>query len=315
MKKENGRVFAVFLFGLWVSLSCVFLYSAYTRKEKRLKNERKAYYFSMSVPRFSKGDVPYIPVQIGNQMVLAQLDLGFEGAFAFSRSILEKVQDKKFLYLKPYCKIHGTEVQTEVYEISKAKIGSANFTRLKACEASEDFFDTRLVRSAIQDQENRDEGVVGWHPFSLSNIFLDLGNSLVGFAGSLEALQQNGYGERQFIKTPLLTDRGLIEIEVEGSDGPLRCVVDTGCSYSMKNTESENGNPVEKLTLENFSKNTFLMIGGEKFGEVLFLHFPMRLPIKIDAILGMEFLKKHVLLLDFSEGYAYLSKEPSSQEK
>ena len=315
MKKENTRVFGIFLLGIWVSVCCIFFYLAYIRKEQRLQKE--AYYFSICVSKFSEAGIPYIPVEIENQMVLAKLDLGFQGCFAFSDYVLDKIQNKKFLYLKKYYGIHGLSEPNKVYEISKSKIGSFSFVRSIIYEAPGSFFDTRLVllKGDTQYRENRAEGIVGWHPFSLTNVFLDLGNSLVGFAGSLEALKQNGYAEKKFIKTPLLTDRGLIEIEVEGPDGLLRCALDTGCSCSMKYADCKEGQTLERLILENVSNDTSLLIGGERFGPILFIPFPIRTPIKIEAILGMEFLKKHVVFLDFAEKYVYFSIEPVSQRR
>lgn len=152
-------------------------------------------------------------------------------------------------------------------------------------------------------------GVIGWRVFSISNLFLDLGDSLIAFADSVEILKQNGYGELDFIKIPLLLDRGLVELQAESPEGPLRCVLDTGSSASAIHRDLKEGQTLEQAMKDNISNDLSLTIGGKNFGPILFFHFPIESPLKVDAILGMEFLKEHVLFLDFAEGYAYLSKK------
>lgn len=315
MRKSRIGFFWIFLLGVSLYACYVYFCFIYINRTQCLKNKHKLYYVPMDISRFDGYGLPYLSLKIENQTMLALLDLGFQGYFAISSSILDDIQDKKHLYLKTYCGIFGAEHQNNVYQIPRAEVGSLKFTRATVYEASDDFFASSVFFSeGNRPRVDKDQGIIGWRAFSRANLFLDTTNSLVGFADSLETLQQNGYADRHFIKVPLLLDRGFVEIEVEGPMGSFRCVLDTGASYSIMHTECKEGQAPEQAIWENISNDTSLIIGGESFGPILFLHFPIHLPLplKVDAILGMEFLKEHIVFIDFAEGYVYLAKRALS---
>ena len=89
------------------------------------------------------------------------------------------------------------------------------------------------------------------------------------------------------------------------SEGPLRCVLDTGATMNILHTELQDEGAIEEI-LEGgrFERNEF-QVSGVNLGKVSFYPLPIRLPIRIDAILGMDFLSDYLVFIDFRNGQIY----------
>lgn len=309
MKISRSFIFFSVLFGITTYICYTYSWFSPINNHPQFKDKHKVYYIPISIPKINNDGIPYLPIKIENQTILAQLSLGFQGYFALSSSILDAIQYKKYLHLMTYYKMFDTENQSKVYEIPRIEVGPFSLIRTNAYELSEDFFESQIsFLKEISPQIDRNFSIIGWHAFLKTNLFLDVANSLTGLADSIETLQQNGYKEKDFVKVPLLMDRGFLEIEVEGPEGFLRCILATGASHNIMHKYKE-GQTLEQSIYDNSPSDISLTIGGENFGPTLFFHFPIQTSqLRNDAILGMEFLKKHILFLDFAEGYAYLAK-------
>ena len=175
-----------------------------------------------------------------------------------------------------------------------------------------------------QESSDRDARV-GWRLFSVFNVFLDCENNKIAFCDSLDTLRKHGYPVDSFVETPILLDRNLIEFEVKTNKGKLRCVLDTGCTLNMLNKDLENGsnehmifnpdnidqhailNPDNSdLSVFDF-KNTYeipvFKIGKKDFGKTTFTKIKM--PLEIDAFVGMEFLRSKLVFIDFPNRKIY----------
>ena len=148
-------------------------------------------------------------------------------------------------------------------------------------------------------------GRIGWTLFQDVNLFMDLKNSRIAFCDSLDTLKKQGYPVDTFTKVPLLLDHGLIEFEALITEGKLRCVLDTGATWNILNTKSQQ--PIEQIiwSARTVSEPTILQIGEKDFGKTSFHLLPLNLPIPVEAILGMEFLSTHLVFIDFAHNHIY----------
>lgn len=310
--------FSVFLSVFFAILICVcYEYSHFypTNKTRQIKEKQKPYYIPISIPKISELRVPLLPLRIENQTMMLKLGTGFAVDLALPSSILDTIEHKKYLFTITLHGMFDTVDRNKVYEVPEVNLGSLSLTQVKICEGSEEFFESFIsFPEGIKPQIDRTFGIIGWRAFLRTNLFLDIGNLIVGVTDSLKTLQQNLYAENHFVKIPLLMDRDYLGIEVEGPQGLLRCNIDTASTINIIHTECKEGQIPEKVMWESLSEETFLRIGGEDFGPIFCHHFPIHSSnqssdvLKIDAILGTEFLSKHILFLDFANGYAYLAK-------
>jgi len=93
------------------------------------------------------------------------------------------------------------------------------------------------------------------------------------------------------------------------SQGPLLCMIDTGCTKNLIFTSNPDGKSIQELfrDKENFTTFTTFQIGEKEFGATTFRPFPIAFPIKVEAILGMEFLVDHQVLIDFKNAEVYFA--------
>ena len=94
------------------------------------------------------------------------------------------------------------------------------------------------------------------------------------------------------------------------SNGSLRCFLDTGATWNILHAEAlENQSPDHMaLDPDSITKISTFQIGGENFGPIAFRTFPVKIPVPIEAILGMEFFLKNKVFIDFANQQIYISK-------
>ena len=146
--------------------------------------------------------------------------------------------------------------------------------------------------------------------FNQYTLFLDLDHSTITICDSIETFREKGnHLLSTFTKIPFLDDRNLIEFIAMSPDGPLRCFLDSGCTFNHINVENLDNKPLDEMVQneENFVDYLTFQIEGKDFGPITFRPFPIKLPIHIEAILGMEFLSEHLVFIDFKNRYIYIA--------
>ena len=175
----------------------------------------------------------------------------------------------------------------------------------------EDFGNNSTIVRSGHTPSSDEPGRIGWEIFRIFNLFLDLGNSKIAFCDSLSRLGKQGYSVEKFVQTPLILERGLVEFQAQTPDGPLRCMLDTGATWNILNIDIEEGRAIEEVVCDpkNISEIHEFRIGERDFGAIQFQSLPIDLPIRIDAILGMDFLQNHAVFIDFANGQIYFSQK------
>ena len=262
-----------------------------------VKCEYGAYFFPIAISKFTRADSPCIQINVNHVAVSAMLDLGFCGQFAFSSELLSRITEKKYLRIEKMYGVRGNSYDENLYEIPSIQIGPMSFSHPILHEYSEQFHQDSTLARNEGELSKAEPGKVGWELFGNTNLFLDLGNSKIAFCDSLSTLETQGYQIANFIKTPLFIDRGVLEFEATLSDGPLLCMLDTGATCSILNTDLVGDASVDLAVKDpdNRLNCAVFQIDCKDFGPIAFHRIPINIPIRIEAILGMDFFREHGL--------------------
>ncbi len=286
-------------------------YGCSIHQEQKINDSCDAYFVLVPIPEYSPAKLPCVNVDIEGQQLLLILDLGFRGDLAIDKCILDSFESKTFVKERLTYGIRSKPYTNKSYRIPKAMIGSMSFSPPMVQEENPEFLKDSRVETNGETETSKEVGRLGWELFLQSNLLLDVPHSRTAFCDSLDTLIKHGYQGQAFTRTPLFLERGLVEVEVNTPDGVLRCMIDTGATFSVLNNNIEqDGQQLKDFVWDpdNPIEYPSLKISGEDFGPIQFYPLPIQIPIRIEAILGMDFLKKHILFLDFRNQYAYFSK-------
>lgn len=295
--------------------------------------KKNAYFVPMKINGFSSGNIPYFTVKIENQMVVAKIDLGYEGYIALSSEVIKELNAKKFIGRSSSYGLKGKVREFDVYELEKIHTETMSFYPVLADEESPEFKHDINLGEEGKIPEG-DFGRVGWRLFQNFNLLVDYENSTFALCDSLETLKKRGYPVDCFSETPLLLDRGLIEFEVQTGTGILRCVLDSGSTWNLLNRDPDDScnshiiftqDNIDQHAILNSENKSLLVfdpkdvldvsvfnIGDKEFGPITFNR--IKSPIAVDAILGMEFFEDTLIFVDFSNRKIYFFEYPNKED-
>jgi len=309
--KKKWIVSTLGIFGLLI-LICLGTFK-YLRETpfspKAFAKKDRSYFNPIFITKWTAGECPCLPIQIGDKVISSHLDLGFKGYFSINSSTLDQIEEKTLLGSQIMYGFQGHQYKKNVFKIPEIQISGKPFYSIEVQEEAKDFYaNGSLVKDGVEPSPG-ESGSIGWKIFQNTNLLLDLRNKKIAFCDSLSTLKKQGYSVESFEKTPLIIERGLIEIDAKTADGYLRCVLDTGCTCNLLNTKNDQGKSMGELVWnsENYYETPLFQINGMEFGATTFRRIPIQIPIHIEAILGMDFLSENIVFLDFSNNLAYFS--------
>jgi len=265
------------------------------------------YFVSAPIVRFSQVQTPCVDVAIGDTSFVAELDLGLRGDATLTRDLLDQIADKSFVNKRSVYSWRGKKYIEDVYKVPQMKIGGISFDHPKVQAENKAFPEDAILVKAGHERAPRELGRLGWKLFYHTNLFLDFKNSKIIFADSIDTLKKHGYPMDMFVKTPLLLDRGLVEFEAVSINKPIRCVLDTGATWNIFHMETQKLVPELVWDPKNTIEVRSFQIGGKDFGTLFAHSLPIHLPIKVEAIIGMEFLSDKSVFIDFRKKLLYFS--------
>lgn len=310
------RSIPLVLLMLFYACSCTLNRKTETVLTVESDQKKETYFVPIPFTKFSSIQSPCVQVNIDGKTFSVELDLGYRGDLTFTKETIDLISSKSFICEKPMYGIRGKEYPTSLYRIPKAKIGAMTFFKpILQEERPELVKDSVFVKNGGEPSP-REPGRLGWELFYNVNLLVDVKNSQIAFCDSLDTLEKQGYQVESFTKTPLLLERGLVEFQAQTSEGLLLCMLDTGATWNMLNSEIQNGKSIEDemWKSENIIEYTSFKIDKNEFGPIAFHRMPIKIPIRIEAILGMEFFQEHQVFLDFAGKWAYFLKASKTQE-
>jgi len=266
------------------------------------------FFVEVPIPRYSSTQSPCIDVWIEGKLLSMELDLGLQGDLTLEEDWIDQIETKTFLRTKTMYGIQGTEYPTHLFRVPKVKIGNLVFLDSVLQQNGQNFSGDSVFVNNGEEPSKSEPGRLGWELFHNTNLLIDLVNSRICGSDSIATLKNHGLFLKTFSVAPLYTDRGLLEFDVDCSLGSIRCVLDSGCTWNLLHVD--RGDSIKQMIWEpeNILECTDFNINGIDFESVAFHQVPIRLPIQIDAILGMEFFRDHLVFINFSERLVYISK-------
>ena len=306
-KQTSTKLLFVFLI---VLCSCSLSHKHETDSATKISQNKPVYFVSVPFTKLSPIRSPCLDVEIEGKTFSTELDLGLRGDIAIEKEFIDQISLKTLIGTTPMYGIRGKEYPTNFYRIPKIQIGVMHFNQPILQEKSQEFVKDGTFIQSGRERSPRDPVRLGWSLFYDVNLLVDVKNFEIAFCDSLDTLKKRGYPIEAFTKCPLDLERGLVEFEAETPKGKLRCMLDTGTTCNMFNSEIAEGETVEQMIWEpeNWLNYNFFKIEGNDFGPITFRRVPIHIPIRIEAVIGMEFIEDHLIFIDFANKLIYFAK-------
>lgn len=285
----------------WILLSLLFFFGG-CNPPKEKKTDNVAFFLEADISKYTQKGIPCVNAKIEDAEISVELDLGFSGCLNTSAMLMNRLKNKEYSHVRPIYGIRGKKYDQNVHYIKQLGIGQIHFSgKLFAEDGYSEIFHRDAVISGTPSSLEND-GKIGWYLFASSGLLMDLKKGKIACADSLETVKKHGYFQDSYGTSPLSLERDLVEINIANSQRSMRCVLDTGASHTILHREVEIFDPNLVEIQSDFS------LGKYKLNPLAFRPYPIRLPISIDAILGMDFFMDHIVFLDFKNSTIYIQR-------
>jgi len=245
----------------------------------------------MNIPiTFSKRNFPIIVVDFDGKKHPLELSLNSKYPLFINTQSIETMSKVQAGHAE-WRNIKGEKKSSPLFEIPKLQIGNMKLKKIYAATKSLN----------LNDQESH--GSIVW-PFEKMNLLLDLPHHQIAGIKDEKNLKALGcvLGKMEKIKCEV-TNKGIL----------FRALTNFG-EMNMALTTSSNANAIknsifEKTNEENECLMTELIIGKKNFGLIDLIPTEIAEELHVDCILGVEFLKNHIVYIDAEEEYLYFGEK------
>ncbi|NGX46865.1 MAG: hypothetical protein K1000chlam3_00232 [Chlamydiae bacterium] len=242
---------------------------------------------SFEIPiTFSKNIIPLVQVDIEGKQYPLEFSLAFKYPLYISEENLNGIQ-KSRKGLAQWKNIKGEQQQAPLFEIKKVQLGALKLKNI-------------LTTSKGKNEES---GLITW-PFDKMNLLLDFPHRRICGIKNEKDLKSFGFNLKKMHKIKCKIDKKGICFNSETSIGELKLYLSTNCNCNAINNSIYKGNTQD----ENYFK-TNLKIAGKNYGINRFFPFEITPELEANAILGVEFLNKHVVYIDARNEYLYFGEK------
>lgn len=269
---------------------------------------------SICVPTFLRPDsqTPLINVQIENKTYKMSLDFGMSYAWALERALIEKMHQIHTAGTTISMDYKGTKYSHQSFNIPFLKMENLILQNLYGMEENDDFKkNTSNILKTKTYKPEMSVGRIGLKAFSGWNFLFDFAcNRFFLTKNSIDDfLKTNGRLLSNTVILPFEMKYNVIFLNLETEVGPKRFFFDTGSTFSALKKSQFNENQIQEFK-PGFWKYTCKNWGwkGLNFGEQKFFLFDCEFFCKeMDGVLGLDFIRKHVIFLDFENKKAHIS--------
>jgi len=253
---------------------------------------------------FLRSNVPVIQIQIEGKVFPLMFDTGSK----FPLSLLET--DLALIGKVPGEAVEwrdwkGDRFQADAYMIPKIKLGRLEFKDVLVKSGSSNCKKNHLF---IEDEGKKEKiGIIGRPILEKSNLLLDFPNSVAYPSQCINEINSYGYQTSEFFCVPLEINKFGMVVDVATDLGVVRLSIDTGSTFTVlrRNEALDGGNAHEPQFLASQS----FTLGGVNLGPVnVCLADFSKDADGIEGVLGMDFLKKRVIYIDYKNKNMWIQK-------
>ncbi len=271
--------------------------------------KEKPYYTNIPI-RFTSGSIPLVEIEIQGKEYTVEIDLGSEFQLTLAKKVIDQLYKQSCGTLVSR-DMKGRAYKKLAYRIPLVKMNNISFSDVLIDEQSEEFIENNLFWTdpSSNRKVGNKVGVLGRELIETKNLLLDFKNHKFLITNDVKKLKDDGYNLAEFAKLPFEMTRTGAVLVVDTDMGKVRLSVDTGCTVSLlraSHLPKETPTQDEKYNLPLVTTSQF-EIGEKNFGPMdLYLIDIAPQLHEIDGLLGMDFLKKHIVYLDHAKKIAYI---------
>lgn len=249
-------------------------------------------------------NIPTTKIIIENKEYVVRIDLGSKKQLFLSKDNLSKLQKNELKEKFQWRDFKGNHYSTSDYILPKVKLGNFILKKMNVSEVSEEC----EKNTKIACNPELSNQLIGRPIFEKFKILLDFKNDRIIITDDFEELKKLGFDISSFLKVPCTMGRTGLILQVNTDLGKKRLSIDTGATRTLlrdpKNIHLEQKYGIPCFYSEKFS------IENVNFGpqDIFLLDVTPELT-EIDGFLGMDFLKNHVMYIDFPNKVVYLKKD------
>jgi hypothetical protein len=297
------KIYAVFFLGLLV-LACLLVPYLYVHKLSVPASAAKPSFFAtVPITSFTPTEIPCVTIEVGGKRFLTLLDLGYSRFVSLQSEMVHKIPDKNFLKTRSIWGVRGERQEQKQYLVPSLQMGDLTIAPVVVEEESALLHEQAQIVKG--DTGFTLDGKIGWRLFKNMALFLDLDEDQIMVCDSIETFKKYGPSLKDFVKVPLLLEQELIEFDLTTPKGPLRCFLDSGCTSNHLQCQNPHNRPLSELYFENRVEFPYFQIGSKKFQSITFHAIPLPLPVRVQGVLGMDFLFNTQVFIDFKNRYIY----------
>jgi len=261
------------------------------------------YGYIIPIDRLNLYRIPCVTVEIEGKRYPVEVDLGSKTALSLHSHVLREIHKESIGFARRI-DFRGNQYETKVFLIPQVQLGQLIFKKARVKEEAVSFSTTGSIIRPVNEPMNA--GRIGRDLFLEKNIFMDFQNSFFAVTNDARFLKQRGYNLSRSVQTSFkLTSDGII-FECDTDLGRLHLILDTGSTLSVIRKNINEHSKDSNTDIPLFSSSKF-SISGVNFGPKEFGLIPLSDEYKgIDGLLGMDFLEKHFVYLDFKRSTAYI---------
>lgn len=274
-------------------------------------HSRRIYHTILPI-KFETGNLPYVDMMIEGKNYPLVLDLGSRLELDLHDDVLETLHKSPYGTEK-WRNLKGIEFQYPAYLLPKVEIGSLTFRKVIVAEFPKEREKEYLITKDLSHKKRPSPtvGYLGRGLLKNVNLLMDMECSKVILTNSLKKLKKSGYDLTHFEQIPFeLIPKGILVL-VDTDLGRMKLLLDTGCTFSILHGFLSPQNIEEDADSYGFPtfESTYFTMNGIDFGRQAFYFIDITEALSdIDGFLGMDFIKKHVIYIDFSRKVLYIQK-------
>lgn len=245
-------------------------------------------------------DKPCVHIEIEGQRFLQLFDLGAECEMALTHSALASVQRKDLFSQSNFTWFSGITEKTMHYFIPLAKINDFPLKNVIVMGISEQIF----------SQSQKVQGLIGCRILERWNVLLDFSRSKIHLIPPASELSSISDDIDSWLKVNFhlqLCGSGIV-VTVITDMGEIPFVLDTGSPYTIIDRSFlENAEKLSEESEIEWTSSKF-KLGDFDFGEQKMWAVKWKKISDEQGILGMDFLQKRVLYIDYPNKTLYIKR-------
>lgn len=266
--------------------------------------------FTILPIKIDTSGLPCIDVHIEDKTYPILIDSGSFIEFELHSNLLNSIRKIPF-GSEQWINFQGINFDCPRYILPTIKIGSSVFKNIKVTALPQEQKDHSLIWKNHNHSNDTFTfvGSLGRSFFNKKCMLLDVAQSKLILSNHPKHFEQQGYNLKKFINVSTIQSSFGFLLKIDTDIGIKKFLLDTGCTYTILNESYYPQSITKEITRHGMKTYTtrLFALEGIDFGHQE-LHF-QNISEKfndLDGALGMDFIKKHVIYIDFIHNQLYI---------